>query len=116
MLGFFSREVLEGLEAAQRRDRSRKSRLRVQLGEAVFPILRFWDSGFSLDAARSPRLRGLVDVYDGANHIFQCLIVASVEDNGELVCEFKRATPVSSGPALDFWRDENAPVGYLPKN
>ena len=42
------------------------------------------------------------------------LIVASSIDNGELVCDFKRATPVSERAALDFWRDENAPVGYLP--
>ena len=116
MLEFLPKEIREGLEAARKRDLKRKSRLRVQVGGAVFPILRFWDEGFALDASLTPHLRGLVDVFDGANHIFQCLIVASVEDNGELVCEFKRATPVSSGPALDFWRDENAPVGYLPKN
>ena len=116
MLEFLPKEVREGLEAARKRDRLRKSRLRVQVGEAVFPILRFWDGGFALDADRAPKLRGLVDIYDGARHIFQCLIVASVEDNGEVVCEFKRSTTVEDGPALDFWRDENAPVAYLPKN
>ena len=36
-------------------------------------------------------------------------------ENGELVCDFKRATAVSDRAPLDFWRDENAPVGYLPK-
>lgn len=115
MLEFLPKEIRDGLEAARKRDLRRKSRLRVQVGEAVFPILRFWDEGFALDAALTPNLRGLVDVYDGANHIFQCLIVASTAENGELVCEFKRSTAVLDRPALDYWRDENLPVGYLPK-
>lgn len=115
MLEFLPKDVREGLEAAQKRDRMRKSRLRVQVGEAVFPVLRFWHDGFALDASLSPNLRGLVDVYDGGRHIFQCLIVASTAENGELICEFKRSTPVTETAPLDFWRDENAPVGYLPK-
>ena len=115
MLEFLSKEIREGLEAARKRELTRKSRLRVQVGGAVFPILRFWDEGFALDAALTPHLRGLVDVYDGANHIFQCLIVASVEENGELVGDFKRSPAVLDRPALDYWRDENAPVGYLPR-
>ena len=115
MREFLPREIREGLEAARKRDLRRKSRLRVQVGGAVFPILRFWDEGFALDASMTPRIRGLVDVFDGANHIFQCLIVASVTEGGELVCEFKRSTAVLDRPALDYWRDENAPVGYLPR-
>lgn len=115
MLEFLPKEIREGLEAARKRDLRRKSRLRVQVGGAVFPILRFWDEGFALEASMTPRIRGLVDVFDGANHIFQCLIVASVTEGGELVCEFKRSTAVLDRPALDYWRDENAPVGYLPR-
>ncbi|MEO8245398.1 MAG: hypothetical protein ABI832_24255 [bacterium] len=115
MLNYLPKEVQEGLDAARRQARNRKSRLRVQVGEAVFPVLRFWDDGMVLDARLTPHLRGLVDVYDGSRHIFQCLIVASVEDGDELVCDFKRSTMVSDHAALDFVRDENAPVGYLPK-
>ena len=63
MLEFLPKEVREGLEAARKRDMKRKSRLRVQVGEAVFPVLRFWHDGFALDAGLSPgRLRGLVAV------------------------------------------------------
>jgi hypothetical protein len=115
MLEFLPKEVRDGLEAARMRDRKRRSRLRVQVGAAVFPVLRFWDEGFALDASMTPHLRGLVDVYDGARHIFQCLIIASSVENGELVCDFKRSTMVSDRAPLDFWRDENAPVAYLPK-
>jgi hypothetical protein len=115
MLEFLPKEVREGLEAARQRDARRKSRLRVQVGEAVYPVLRLWEDGMALDAGLAPHLRGLVDVYDGSRHIFQCLIVASTAENGELVCEFKRSTPVTDRAALDFWKDENAPVGFLPK-
>ncbi|WP_128515857.1 hypothetical protein [Tabrizicola thermarum] len=116
MLEFLPAEVREGLDAARKRDQKRKSKLRVQVGEAVYPVLRFWDNGFALDADFSPgKLRGLVDVFDGSRHVFQCLIVASGIEHGELVCDFKRATAVTERAPLDFWRDENAPVGYLSK-
>lgn len=116
MLEFLPSDVRDGLEVARRRDLKRRSRLRVQVGDAFYPVLRFWQDGFALDADFSPgKLRGLVDVYDGSRHVFQCLIMASSIDNGELVCDFKRATAVSDRAPLDFWRDETAPVGYLPK-
>ncbi|NHB76201.1 hypothetical protein [Rhodobacter calidifons] len=116
MLEFLPPEVREGLDAARKRDQKRKSKLRVQVGEAVYPVLRFWDNGFALDADFSPgKLRGLVDVFDGSRHVFQCLIVASGIEHGELVCDFKRATAVTERAPLDFWRDENAPMGYLSK-
>lgn len=116
MFEFLPQDIREGLDAARKVAAKRKSRLRLQVGEAVFPILRFWHDGFSLDADLTPHLRGLVDVYDGSRHVFQCLIIASASENGELICEFKRLTPVSETAPLDFWRDENAPIAYLPKN
>jgi hypothetical protein len=115
MLEFLPAEILEGLNAARKRDFTRKSRLRVQVGEAVFPVIRYWGEGFALDAGLTPHLRGLVDLYDGSRHLCQCLIVASSVENGDLVCEFKRSTMVTDRVPLDYWRDENAPVGYLPK-
>lgn len=116
MLEFLPQDIRDGLDAARKREAKRKSRLRVQVGEAVFPILRFWHDGFALDASLAPGLRGLVDVYDGDRHIFQCLIVASTLENGDLVCDFKRSTAVTDHAPLDFWRDENTPVALLPKN
>ncbi|MFT4150194.1 MAG: hypothetical protein QM656_08360 [Paracoccaceae bacterium] len=115
MLEFLPKELREGLEAARLRQLRRKSRLRVQVGEAVFPVLRMWETGFTVEAGMAPRLRGLVDIYDGPRHVFQCLIVASSGDGTEITCEFKRHTVVSDRAPLDFWRGENAPAGYLPK-
>ena len=48
MLEFLPKDVREGLEAARKKDLKRRSRLRVQVGDAVYPILRFWDDGLSL--------------------------------------------------------------------
>jgi hypothetical protein len=115
MLEFLPKDVQDGLNAAQLREARRRSRLRVQVGEAVFPVLRLWEDGMALDPALTPHLRGLVDVYDGARHILQCLIVASTSEGGELICDFKRSTVVSDNAPLDFCRDENAPAGLLPR-
>ncbi len=116
MLEYLSKELREGFEAARKRASRRGPRLRVQVGDAVFPILRSWPNGFAIDATLAPRsLRGLVDLYEGGRHISQCLIIASELDEGELICEFKRETLVADRPALDYWRDEGAPVGYLPR-
>lgn len=113
MLELLPKHLLDGFHAAQRRQARRRSRLHIRVGEAVFPVLRQWPGGFSLDAASAPRLRGLVDLYDGPRHILQGLIVAWVEDADEIRCEFKRATVVSDGPAADFWRGEPGPAGFI---
>jgi len=116
MLEHLPAEVREGLALARKRDDGRKSRLRVHVGDNAYPVLRFWNGGMTLDAESTPHLRGLVDIYDSGRHLYQCLIVASVEEGGEIVCEFKRATATVDKAPLDFYRDENAPVGLLPEN
>lgn len=113
MLEFLPKEIREGLEAARARDSRRRSRLRVHFGDEVHPIRRFWHDGFAVGAAQAPHLRGLADVYDGGRHVFQCLIVATAVEGDELVCGFKRLTSVADRAPLDFWRDENAPAGFI---
>lgn len=113
MSEFLPKEVREGLEMARKRDLRKKSRLRVRVDDQVFVVLKYWESGFALDAEDAPHLRGLVDLYDGARHLYQCLIVASEEDEGEMRYEFKRSTAALDKAPLDFCRDENAPVALL---
>ena len=113
MSEFLPKEVREGLELARKQALRRQSRLRLRAGDHVFPILRFWDTGFSLDIDDAPRLRGLVDVYDGERHLYQCLIVASEENGSTMIYEFKRSTAAVDKVPLDFCRDQNAPVGFL---
>lgn len=106
-------DILRGIEAAQRRAVRRGSRLNVQAGDHVLPILRLWEGGFSVDAARSPRLRGLVDIYDGPRHLSQALIIAAGEEGGEMTYEFKRDTAITASPIRDYVEDRGATAGYL---
>jgi hypothetical protein len=115
MSEYLPKEVREGLERARKRAAIRKSRLRVRVGDQTFTILRHWEKGFALDAEDAPHLRGLVDLYDGARHLAQCLIVASTQEEGEMVYEFKRSTAAVDHPALDYDRDENAPVALIER-
>ena len=115
MSEFLSKEVREGIEAARKAALKRSSRLRVLAGEDAYPVMRYWDNGFSLDAETAPHLRGLVDLYNGGIHLYQCLIVASEEESGEIRFEFKRNTAAVDSAPVDFFRDENAPIALLPR-
>ena len=86
MSEFLPKEVREGLEMARKRALRNKSRLRVHTNDEIFPVLKFWETGFALDIEDAPHLRGLVDIYDGSRHLYQCLVVASEIETGELVC------------------------------
>ena len=113
MSTFVPKEVQAGLDLARREALRSASRLRIVTGDKTFPVLRMWKTGFSMDADRAPALRGFVDLYDGAIHLFQCLVVASEEEAGEMRFEFKRMTAVSDRAALDFERAKDAPVALI---
>lgn len=115
MQSFFPKELVDGLAASGLAQARKKSRLRAEAGGSSYPVLRLWPDGMAIDAEHTKHLRGLVDIYDGARHIFQCLIVASGVEGGLLTCSFKRATPVLDRAALDYVRREDAPAGYLPR-
>jgi len=114
-MSYLPKDVHDGLEAARTARRKTRSRLRVRAGGHEFVILRHWANGFALAAEDAPRLPGRVDLYDGSRHLCQALILASTEEGGERVFEFKYATPVTDiAPAADFARDPDAPAGLLP--
>ena len=114
MTTFLPKEVQDGLDAARLASLKKSSRLRLFADGMPYPVLRLWGTGFSLAAQDAPHLRGFVDLYDGANHLYQCLIVASEEaEGGEMVYEFKRHTAAVDKAPLDFYRDENAPIALL---
>ena len=113
MTTFLSKELHADLTRAQKDKKLKKSRLRVEFNGALVPVLKLWDSGFSMDIEHAPQLRGLVDIFDGSLHLSQCLIIASTEENGEIHFEFKRSTDVTDTPALDFVLPKNKPVALL---
>ena len=114
MTTFLPKEVQDGLDAARLASLRKSSRLRLFADGMPYPVLRLWDTGFSLAAEDAPHLRGFVDLYDGANHLYQCLIIASEEENGELIFEFKRNTAATDSAPVDFYRDPGPPVALLP--
>ncbi|EBA17226.1 hypothetical protein RSK20926_05807 [Roseobacter sp. SK209-2-6] len=113
MTTYVPKAVQDALDDARLKGMKKKSRLRVQVGNAFFPVLRMWKTGFSVEEETAPQLRGLVDLFDGARHLSQCLIVASEAEGGEMRYEFKRATPAADHAPLDFYRAPDAPVGLL---
>lgn len=114
MFEVLPKELREGLDAARKRDIGRRSRLRVHAGDQIYPVIRYWEEGFALDADQVDSLRGLVDLFDGGRHLYECLIIASDIEEGELICTMKRATAALDRAPLDFARDEAAPVALLP--
>jgi hypothetical protein len=113
MSTYVSKEMSAELEAARIATLKKTSRLRVEMGDNYFKILRLWKNGFTVEAETTPRLRGLVDIHDGANHLYQCLIVADEEEAGEMRYEFKRNTAASDKAPLDFYRAPDAPIALL---
>lgn len=113
MSTFISKEVQAGLDAARTRNLKRSTRMLVEANGQSFRVLRFWDTGFALDAADAPKLRGFVDIYDRGFHLYQCLIVASEEENGQMIFEFKRLTAIHDAPPADFAVDDLSPAGLL---
>ncbi|MBI6628844.1 hypothetical protein [Pontibaca salina] len=113
MTTYLPKELQEGLWEARLATLKKTSRLRVQVGDEFYPVLRLWREGFAVEDATTPKLRGLVDLYGGGKHLYQCLIVASDAEAGEMRYEFKRNTAIADAAALDFYSDPDAPVGLL---
>ena len=113
MTNYLSPEVEAALKAARKQAMRKSSRLRVLVDGHPYAIIRMWDEGFALDLEDAPHLRGLVDIYDGAKHLMQCLIIASDEEAGEMHYEFKRATAAADSAPLDYVRAANAPVALI---
>lgn len=115
MNDFLPKEVLEGLKKARSASFKRNNRLCVHDGDDVYRIRRFWDSGLSLDIEHGDKLRGRVEIYDGARHVYQCLIISSRQEGEEYIFDFKWLHPVTPTPAVDFVRPDAAPAGLLTK-
>jgi hypothetical protein len=113
MSTFLPKEVQAGLDEARKAALKRASRLRIQAGDRLFPVLRVWDGGFSLDAGNAPVLRGRVELYNGPRLLSHCLIIASEEEGGEIRFEYKRMTDARGEQPLDYHRSPDAPVALI---
>ncbi|WP_171232692.1 hypothetical protein [Ruegeria sp. HKCCA4812] len=116
MSTYVSKEIRAELDAARIATLKKTSRLRVEMGDNTYKILKLWKDGFTVEAETTPRLRGLVDIFDGANHLYQCLIVADEDEGGEMRYEFKRSTAAHDSAPLDFYRAPDAPIALLGRD
>jgi hypothetical protein len=115
MSSFLPQSVREELAAAQKSSRRRRATRVVHVGDEAFPILEMTDSGFAVEAADAPRLRGFIDIYDGARHLYQALIVASEQQGDLMRYEFKRNTAAATTAPVDFETGDARPVALLPR-
>ena len=113
MSTFLSKDVLAGLEAAQKTDLKKKNRFRVEFNKKHYPVIKLTKSGFCIEAEKAPMIRGLVDLYDRDKHLKQCLIVAAKEENGIVHFDYKRNTNTQTSAPKDFFQ-ENKVVALLP--
>lgn len=113
MESMIHKDLQEEMQAARRAKQRKASPLRIEVDGRRYPILKMWKTGFAMSAEDAPSLRGFVDIHERATHLFQCLIVTSAEEDGEIHYEFKRVTPAAQSVPLDFERAEDAPVGLL---
>jgi hypothetical protein len=107
------KDVQDGLDAARRAAHLKSHRLRVEVDGTPYRLLRAWPGGFAVDAAHAPHLRGLVDLFDGARHLSQCLIVAASDEGAEWHFDYKRMTEATGSQPIDFVRAPDAPAGLL---
>lgn len=116
MIEFLPEDVVDGLARGRKSAATKRTRLRVRAGDEMIPLLRLTGRYFTIDSTVAPKLRGLVDIYDGTRHLYQALVVAASLEGDAVVFEFKRNTATASGPALDFVREEAAPVALLAQH
>ena len=114
MSTFLSKDVLAGIEAAQKTGLKKKNRLRVEFNKNHYPVMRLTQNGFCVEAEMAPMIRGLVDLYDGDKHLKQCLIVASKEENGVVHFDFKRKTVTQTSAPKDFYQ-ESTVAALIPR-
>ena len=114
MSTFLSKDVLAGIEAAQKTSFKKKNRLRVEFNRNHYPIISLTQNGFCVEAEMAPMIRGLVDLYDGDKHLKQCLIVASKEENGIVHFDFKRDTDTQTSAPKDFYQESKV-AALIPR-
>ena len=115
MTDYLPKELRDQLAAAHRAAKRKRATRSVHIGDEAFAILEMSDNGFAVAADEAPRLRGLVDIYEGPRHLYQALIVAAAEAGDLMRYDFKRNTAAVPAPPVDFEQTARRPAGLLTK-
>ena len=84
----------------------REAQLCAAPGGVYYPVLRRWATGFAVRAGEAPELSGVVDMYDGAEHLSQCLITGKDAANGEIVFSVKGGCGVDYAGVFEIGAEE----------
>lgn len=99
----------KGFEAGLTRSRTGRqthaATLCVEADSVYYPVLRRWATGFAVSGGDVPALSGIVTLYDGNEHLGQCLITGKDEANGETLFKVKRASGVDYAAVPDIEAD-----------
>ena len=96
-----------GVDVAKPSRKAADDTLHIRVGTRVVPVLRQWSTGFAVAADQAALLPGRIDLYAGAQHLLQALILTSREESGERLFEYKFATHASeTAPLADFAQTE----------
>lgn len=115
MSDYLPKDLREQLVAAHRQAKRKRATRSVHIGDEAFAILEMSENGFAVAADEAPRLRGLVDIYEGPRHLYQALIIAAAEAGDLMRYDFKRNTAAVPNPPVDFEQRSNRPAGLLSK-
>lgn len=115
MFEYLPKELRDEMDAAQKYAKRKRATRSVHVGDEAFAILEMSDHGFAVSADEAPRLRGLVDIYQGAQHLYQALIVASSEYGDLMRYDFKRNTATAQTAPVDFILSDARPAGLLTR-
>lgn len=77
------------------------TKLSVKVGQARYPVLRRWATGFAVSAGDVPVLNGVVNLFDGSDHLHQCLITGKDNSNDEILFTIKRENTVDYGAVTE---------------
>jgi len=115
MTGYLPEYIIDELGKARNKKLEKSISMKVRFNDKFYPIIKFSDNSFSIQAMEDIKLRGLVDIYSNNAHSYQALIVAQ-QVNGDVIdFSFKRNTIIKSEPALDFEKKESLISGFLIK-
>ena len=113
MSEYLPKELRDQLAAAHQSTKRKRATRSVHVGDEAFAILEMSANGFAVAIDEAPRLRGLIDIHEGAQHLYQALIVASSEDGDLMRYDFKRNTATAHTAPVDFIQSDTRPAGLL---
>jgi hypothetical protein len=80
----------------------RGRQLVMESGRGRFPIVAIGSESCLVEVPEGTVPRGLVDIFDGEQHVAHCLIVLAAPEGPFLRCVFKRRTAPRLDPPRDF--------------